>query len=121
MNTTGSRSSPSSDASGRWAGAILLGRAVLVGFGEIWLTPSALAGGAMLAAVLVLSPRAAALALTGALVATGWAFWAQRDARLLAAGWYGTNGALWGLWASWLTTDPAGAALATVAGALLAA
>jgi len=121
MNTTGSRSSPSSDASGRWAGAILLGRAVLVGFGEIWLTPSALAGGAMLLGVLVLSPRAAALALTGALVATGWAFWAQRDARLLAAGWYGTNGALWGLWASWLTTDPAGAALTTVAGALLAA
>jgi Flp pilus assembly protein TadD len=53
-------------------------------------------------------------------VATGWAFWGQRDGRVLAAGWYGTNGALWGLWASSLVTDPLGAALLTVAGALLA-
>ena len=37
---------------------------------------------------------------------------------IVAAGWYGTNGALVGLWSSWLVTDPRGAALATVIGAL---
>jgi len=100
------------------ASAKFFGRATIVGVGEIWLCRSVLAGVAMLAATLLLSPRAAALAVIGGVTATGWAFALQRDARLVAAGWYGTNGALVGLWSSWLVTDPRGATLATVVGAL---
>lgn len=103
------------------ASAAFFGRATLVGFGEIWLCPSMLAGAAMLAATSMLSPRAAVLAAVGGATASGWALFTQRDARLVAAGWYGTNGALAGLWISSLVMDPGGAALATVAGALAVA
>jgi tetratricopeptide (TPR) repeat protein len=94
---------------------------MLVGLGQVCLCPSSRVGVAFVVGVALLSPRAAGLALLGALAATAWAFWRQQDARLLASGWYGANGALWGLWSSWFVADPLGAALLTALGATLAA
>lgn len=103
------------------ASAGLFARAMVVGLGQVCLCPSGLVGATFVVAVALLSPRAAGLTLLGALAATAWPFWRQQDARLLASGWYGANGALWGLWSSWFVADHLAATLLTALGATLAA
>lgn len=93
--------------------ARLFARAVLAGMAELALCRNPLAGLVVTACLLPFSVRATAFALFGAVIATLWPFWRQRDVRLLTSGWYGVNGALAGFVVEWHFAHPAGAVLLT--------
>ncbi|MBI3445681.1 MAG: urea transporter [Magnetospirillum sp.] len=99
----------------------LLLRAILAGMGELALLRHWRAGLVIAACFVPFSARASALALAGAAASTGWAFWRQRDVRLLTSGWYGVNGALCGFLVEWHFAHPAGAVLLTLFVAVMAA
>ncbi|MBF0311034.1 MAG: urea transporter [Magnetococcales bacterium] len=98
-----------------------LARASLAGMAELALCRRWWMGLPVLAAVVAFSPAAGAAALLGAVVATLWPFWRQRDLRLLNTGWYGANGALCGFLVEWHFTTLPGVVLITLLGALLSA
>lgn len=99
----------------------LLLEAVLAGMAELVLCRSWAAGLLVSACFVPFSPHAAMLALLGALAATAWPFWRQRDIRLLRSGWYGVNGALCGFLVDWHFVHPLGGVVLTLLAAWAAA
>lgn len=101
--------------------ARVLAEAILTGFSQLAFSRRRLVGAAVAATLFAFSPASFAMGLWGALVATLWPFLRQRDLRLLASGWYGSNGAMIGLWTAWLMPAAPVMALTVTAAALVTA
>ncbi len=91
--------------------------AFLAGMAQLALCKQWLVGVVISACIAPFSLTTCGLVLLGALTATLWPFWRQQDMRLLASGWYGVNGALWGFLVDWHLVNPLGAVLVTLLGA----
>ncbi|MBF0154155.1 MAG: urea transporter [Magnetococcales bacterium] len=103
------------------ADAWLLIGTTLTGMAQLALCRSRLVGLVLCLCVAPFSWLACGLSLLGALVATLWPLWRQRDVRLLATGWYGVNGALCGFVVEWHFAQPLEAVVLTVLGAWVSA